>query len=167
VSGENDPSIGRVVGSIGGYSKNAGVYHCPADMSLDPVSKQPRVRSCSANGFVGTTKDEQNIRPDEVNYLHVVFHKSTDFIKLSGSDAFVYVDENPATINDGFLRVVPDRTSFGDFPAVNHGYSSSFTFADGHAQLQRWRDAFLNQKNPKPLTGYDNTWLTSHATVIK
>jgi prepilin-type N-terminal cleavage/methylation domain-containing protein/prepilin-type processing-associated H-X9-DG protein len=167
VLGDTDPAGSgmRVVGSIGSYAKNAGVYHCPADHRIDPTSKQIRVRSCSANGFVGTTTDEANQRPDEVNYRYTIFNKSTDFVRLGSTDAFVYLDENPVTLNDGFLRVVPDRTSFGDFPAVNHGNSSSFTFADGHAQLIKWTDAFLTQSGN--LNGHDNTWLTSHATILK
>ncbi len=167
VLGENDPAGSgmRVVGSIGGYAKNAGVYHCPADRRIDPASGQIRLRSCSANGFVGTTRDEANQRPDEVNYLYKIFWKSTDFTGLGSADAFVYLDENPVTLNDGFLRVIPDRTSFGDFPAVNHANSSSFTFADGHAQLIKWSDAFLTRSGN--LNGHDNAWLTSHATILK
>ncbi len=167
VLGDTDPAGSgmRVVGSIGGYVKNAGVYHCPADLRIDPASGQNRIRSCSANGFVGTTRDEANQRPDEVNYLYKIFWKSTDFTGLGSADAFVYLDESPVTLNDGFLRVIPDRSSFGDFPAVNHGNSSSFTFADGHAQLVKWSDAFLTRSGN--LNGHDNTWLTSHATILK
>ena len=95
---------------------------------------------------------------------------TTDFTGFSRSDAFVFVDENPASLNDGFLRVVADRSSWSDFPAINHGNSSSFSFADGHAQLQKWRDAFLYANLNPPsnlLKGIDNTWFTSHATVLK
>ncbi len=172
VQGDSDPTIGRLAGSIGGYSKNAGIYHCPTDRRPATGSTELRVRSCSANGFVGTTKDEANIRPDEVNYLYRIFWKNTDF-NASGagsSDIFVYVDENPNTLNDGFLRCVPDRTSYGDFPAVNHNKSSAFSFADGHAELKKWKDAFTYANANPPsslLTGADNTWLATHTSVLK
>jgi prepilin-type N-terminal cleavage/methylation domain-containing protein/prepilin-type processing-associated H-X9-DG protein len=171
VLGDTVPGVGTLTGSIGGYAKNAGVYHCPADHSIDPTSKQTRVRSCSANGYVGTSVFEQKTHGNEIITGYRVFRKTTDFIGISSSDAFVYLDENPTSLNDGFFRGIPDRSSWGDFPAVNHGNSSSFTFADGHAQLQKWRDAILypNPTTTAPpnslLSGVDNTWLTSHETV--
>jgi prepilin-type N-terminal cleavage/methylation domain-containing protein/prepilin-type processing-associated H-X9-DG protein len=167
---DKDPVHGQLTGSIGSYAKNPGVYHCPSDQTLDVEVKQPRVRSCSANGFAGTTRDEANTRPDEVNYLYKIFWKTTDFTRISSSDVFVYVDENPATLNDGFFRCVPDRSGWGDFPAVNHNNASSFSFADGHAQIKKWKDAFTYPNANPPsslLTGADNTWLTSHTSILK
>src|SRR5690349_2756599 len=34
VQGDFDATMGQLVGSIGGYAKNAGVYRCPADRSV-------------------------------------------------------------------------------------------------------------------------------------
>jgi prepilin-type N-terminal cleavage/methylation domain-containing protein/prepilin-type processing-associated H-X9-DG protein len=164
VFGDSVPGVGQLSGSIGGYSKNAGVYHCPADHSVDHVSKLTRTRSCSANGYIGTSIFEAKAHPNEILPGYKIFRKSTDFSGgLGSSDAFVFLDEDPVTLNDGFLRVEPDRSGFGDFPAINHGESSSFTFADGHAQLHKWVDAFLTQSGN--LNGNDNVWLTSHATI--
>jgi prepilin-type N-terminal cleavage/methylation domain-containing protein/prepilin-type processing-associated H-X9-DG protein len=173
VLGDTVPGIGTLVGSIGSYSKNGGVYHCPADHTADPVYKQIRIRSCSANGYVGTTVYEAIAHGNEIIAGYRLFRKTTDFIKISPSDTFVYLDENPLSINDGFFRGIPNRASWSDFPAVNHGNSSSFTFADGHAQLQKWRDAFLypNPVQTAPpnslLNAIDNTWLTSHMSVLQ
>jgi prepilin-type N-terminal cleavage/methylation domain-containing protein/prepilin-type processing-associated H-X9-DG protein len=171
VLGDTVPGWGQLTGSLGSYSKNAGVYHCPADHSVDPTSKQLRARSCSANGYVGTTLYETKAFTQEINAAYRTFHKTTDFIGLSSADCFVYVDENPVSLNDGFLLVLPDHSKgYGDRPAINHGNSSAFTFADGHAQLQRWRDAFLYANATPPnslLNGIDNTWLTTHATIAK
>jgi prepilin-type N-terminal cleavage/methylation domain-containing protein/prepilin-type processing-associated H-X9-DG protein len=165
VAGDTVPGIGQLVGSIGSYSKTAGIYRCPADQSIG-AGKAPRVRSCSANGFVGTTFSEQNQRPDEVDYKYTVFHKTSNFTKLSSSDAFVYVDENPATLNDGFLRVLPEASNgIGDRPANNHGHSSSFSFADGHAELHKWVNVFLTGASG-PATASDPVWLATHATVL-
>jgi prepilin-type N-terminal cleavage/methylation domain-containing protein len=165
VNGEIVPGIGQLVGSIGSYSHSAGIYHCPADQSKG-AGMAPRVRSCSANGFVGTTFSEQNTRPDEVNYLYTVFHKSSDFRTLSASDAFVYLDENPQTLNDGFLMVYPAASQgIGDRPAINHGHSSSFSFADGHAELHKWLNIFLTGA-AGPATDTDPVWLATHATVL-
>jgi len=165
VQGDNDPTIGQLVGSLGPFSKSAGVYRCPADRSLSQGSQLPRVRSCSANGFVGTTRDEANTRPDEVDYRYKIFNKTADFAAsgISSADIFVYVDENPNSLNDGFLRCVPDGTSLGDIPANNHADASAFSFADGHSETHKWRDAFLT-KNPWP-NSIDNGWLIKHVSV--
>jgi prepilin-type N-terminal cleavage/methylation domain-containing protein/prepilin-type processing-associated H-X9-DG protein len=171
VLGDTDPygSGLHLVGSIGAYSKSAGVYHCPADHTLDPVSKQQRVRSGSANCYMGTTQAEVTDNPGEINTSFIIFSKYSDFFaRLSSSDAFVFLDENPQSINDGFLliseSVNPNDLVLGDRPAVNHGDSSSFSFADGHAELHKWHDVFLSMSSTLG-TGSDNIWLTSHATV--
>ena len=165
VQGDFDATMGQLVGSIGGYAKNAGVYRCPADRSVAQGTGLPRVRSSSANGFVGTTRDEANTRPDEVDYHFKIFNKTTDFAAsgVSSSDIFVYVDENPTSLNDGFFRCVPDGTSLGDLPANNHANSSAFSFADGHSEIHKWVDAFLT-KNPSP-SSTDNKWLIQRVSV--
>jgi prepilin-type N-terminal cleavage/methylation domain-containing protein/prepilin-type processing-associated H-X9-DG protein len=166
VLGDTVPGIGQLTGSIGGYSKTPGIYTCPADRSTGSKDHVRRVRSCSANGFVGTTAYEQNAHPHEVLYTYTVFHKTSDFVRLGSSDAFVYVDENPASINDGFLLVIPDGSGIGDRPAVNHGHSSSFSFADGHASLKKWANVFLIPTGNTP-TASDPMWLATHATVLR
>ena len=163
--GPNVPGIGQLTGSIGTYLKNPGVYKCPADTTIDPTYHALRVRSCSENGFVGTTVYEQQKHPSEVNYNYKIWHKTTDLHLLSPSDCFTFLDENPLSLNDGFLLVQPDTSKgIGDRPAVNHGKSSSFCFADGHAALKHWMNCFLTI-NGGPATASDNLWLIQHATV--
>ena len=71
----------------------------------------------------------------------------------------VFTDENPLSLNDGFL-LITEPYGGGDRPAVNHASASSFTFADGHAQTHKWHDYVLG----KPGTT-DNAWLGSHITA--
>ncbi len=98
------------------------------------------------------------------------FSKNTpDFsARLSPSDAFVFLDENPLSLDDGFFLVEeslnPNTLVLGNRPAVNHGSSTSFTFADGHAELHKWQNVYLNI-NSTTATASDNLWLTQHATV--
>ena len=147
-------------GSIGPYAKAAGVFHCPADKSVDPDRKKPRNRSCSANTWVdgtGVGGGTQN----GVNYK--VFKKSSDFgSRLSASDCFVYLDENPASINDGWFLYIADGSGMNDRPAINHGNLSSFSYADGHAQLHKWVDTFLTYGSSG--SGNDTKWLAQHGT---
>jgi len=77
----------------------------------------------------------------------------------------MFLDEKPGGpvhINDGYFNMFP--TSINDRPAVNHGNSSSFTFADGHAQLHQWHDTYLLPSGGS-VTSPDHIWLATHGTV--
>ena len=169
VMGDTDPSGSgiQLTGSIGPYAKSAGVYHCPADHTLDPVSKQQRVRSCSENCYMGNTTGS------DINTSFTVFTKYSQFSSsLSASDAFIFLDENPVSLDDGFFLLIesvnPNALSLNEnHPAVNHGTSTSLSFADGHAELHKWNNAFLSINLNAGATSSDNLWLTSHATVKK
>ena len=158
----------NLIGSLGTYAGAAGVYHCPADQYLDPAWHLPRVRSCSANCFVGghgPEADGINGRQNGVNYK--VFSKFSDFAGsgLSTSDCFVYLDENPLSLNDGWFLFYGNGTTINDKPAINHGHNSSFSFADGHAEFHRWQDVFLNPAlTPVTSGGADTRWLAQHGT---
>lgn len=156
----------RLLGSIGFYAKSAGVYHCPADVYIKNTTyKQVRVRSCSANAYV----DGKGAGGGAAGYK--VFKKFSDFsARLSPSDCFVYLDENPASLNDGWFlfNAAGTAPTINDTPAVNHGKWSAFSYVDGHAELHKWLDVFLK---PNPATGgtggKDTIWLTQHGTCKK
>ena len=157
-----------LLGSIGNYAKAAGVYRCPGDQYLDPAWHAPRVRSCSANCFVGGAGPEANGvtgQQNGVNYK--VFSKFSDFggAGLSASDCFVYLDENPLSLNDGWFLFYGSGSTINDKPAINHGMSSSFSFADGHAEFQLWHDVFLDPSLTPGTSGASDTlWLAGHGT---
>src|SRR5665213_1394041 len=150
-------------GSIGIYAKAAGVYHCAADKYPGTTWKKVRVRSCSANAWVDGTGTGGG--PQGTQNFKVFKHFSDFGGKLSASDTFVFLDENPVSLNDGWFRYIPNGTSVQDGPAVNHGNTSSFSFADGHCELHRWLDIFLHYTTSTAGgTGKDTTWLASHGT---
>ncbi|HXT12627.1 MAG TPA: prepilin-type N-terminal cleavage/methylation domain-containing protein [Candidatus Angelobacter sp.] len=153
-----------LLGSIGSYSRSPGIYVCPADHYLDPHLHMPRVRSCSANLQVGTlTKGVAGTQygADWINYKS--FQKYSDFgVGLGSSDCFQFLDENPASLNDGWFDYILNGTGINDRPAVNHGNSSSFSFADGHAELHKWVDKFLKLNTSGQ--GADTSWLAQHGT---
>jgi prepilin-type N-terminal cleavage/methylation domain-containing protein/prepilin-type processing-associated H-X9-DG protein len=148
-----------LIGSLGKYANSAGVYHCPADIYLDPSWHVTRNRSCSANCQVDGTGAGGG--------LGKVFAKSSDFGgMLAASDCFVFLDENPLSLNDGWFlyHKTGNPPTVNDCPAVNHGFSSSFSFADGHAELQLWHDAFLHAQAVNSPGGTDTQWLADHGT---
>ncbi|HTV42126.1 MAG TPA: prepilin-type N-terminal cleavage/methylation domain-containing protein [Candidatus Sulfotelmatobacter sp.] len=170
-----DPITGLTInGSIGGYVKNAGSYKCPADiLGIDPVSHEPRVRSCSENGFCGTTAYEASAYSSSVGSGYfALFRKFSDFRgALSSADCFTFLDENPLSLNDGFFELNETESTsptspnandaINDRPAANHGNSTSFAYADGHVALHQWHNSFLTISGA-PNT--DSAWLNAHAT---
>jgi len=169
-------------GSIGSYIKSAGSYHCPGDASVDPKYGS-RVRSCSMNGLVGFAPDA-NFTAAQAGFTgYQIFTKSTDFKTLSPSDAFVFLDEQAISIDDGWFWVNPKgyipggntaSLTMDNLPAVYHNNCSSFSFADGHAEIHRW----LSSTFGTSVSGTTSTsvsagsgifqdllWLVSHATT--
>jgi prepilin-type N-terminal cleavage/methylation domain-containing protein len=154
-------------GSIGGYIKDARVYHCPGDFSTDPVGGQPRVRSVSMNGWINPGKTNSS----DSEYWTEPFKKftgPTDFGRASAVDIFVFLDERAESINDGWLWVSArgynsdgsinaDNLGANDYPAIYHNRSSAFSFADCHAQMHRWNENDFDES--------DLTWLMTHGTV--
>ena len=83
---------------------------------------------------------------------------------------FVTLDENPNTINDGFFVVDPNQpTTWVDIPASYHNHACGFGFADGHAEIKKWRDANMlaaKTSNVPMQSGFadDLVWLQQRAT---
>jgi prepilin-type N-terminal cleavage/methylation domain-containing protein/prepilin-type processing-associated H-X9-DG protein len=156
-----------LIGSLGAYAKGAGIYHCPGDQYVDPTWHVQRVRSCSMNLQCGTVAIPGNNTYGAGHYNGIdykEFIKFSDFGRggLSASDCFVFLDENPLSLNDGWFLYILDGNDINDRPAVNHGRSSSFSFADGHAELQLWHDVFLTTDSAGQ--GEDTLWLAQHGT---
>ncbi len=163
VIGDNDPTTGNtLLGSIGGYAKAAGVYHCPADRYIEPANQQLHIRSCSMNDYMGTNQRFYKFNT-QIDNTYKAYFKYTDITGALGpSDAYMFLDENPKSINDGYFNMFPN--SLDDRPAVNHGNSTSFTFADGHAQLHKWVDTYLLLTGGSTSSS-DHQWLVTHGTV--
>lgn len=101
-----DLLIGQTAANFGGigyrYIRNAGIYKCPSDKSLDVGGKGVLVRSIAMNGFVNPKSARRS------GYLAAGFQspdRETGFTALSPSDTFVFCDENLSSRNDGWLQV--------------------------------------------------------------
>jgi len=155
-------------GSIGYLVKAPNVYHCPGDPTLDP-KYGVRVRSCSMNGFVGPAGPAGSgvSGPMSTGGKGYAFQKTTDFSvnTLAPTDCYVFLDENSSTLDDGYFWEYYDKkmpntgtTGLRNLPAVYHNHCSSFSFADGHAEIHHWQE--------DAITGdpVDWQWLLFHAT---
>ena len=149
------------------YNNNLGIYRCPADKSMDFGAQ--RVRSVAASqAFYATAQ------PLGAAYQH--FTRTTDL--GAPSDTWVFLDENPATINDSSMAVamVAPSATVGvviDLPASYHNKASAMAFADGSSVIHKWKSwqmadpATFNTSNSDPLFVEDTKWLTSVTSQLK
>jgi hypothetical protein len=116
------------------YSKTVGIYKCPAD-HFKKVNNEA-VRSISMNWCMNPISAYQNA-PGAT-----FFRKQSDITIPSPAMCWVFIDENPVTINDGYF--VCDRfnapTTWVDTPASYHNKAGGLSFADSHAEIKKWRD---------------------------
>jgi len=159
--------------------KTAGIYKCPSDQSTVTIGgvKRPRVRSISLS-------QAMNSRDDWLSYLtrakYRVFQKLTDLGKMGPANAYVFIDEHPDSINFGDFAVamtdgVPDgRLYMIDVPASYHNGAGGISFADGHAEIHKWRDPRTRQRitgvfmssSVQPSPGnVDMRYLSDHASI--
>jgi len=88
------------------------------------------------------------------------------------AETWVTIDENPASINDGWFVCDPSRGTGGawvDIPATYHNSAGGMSYADGHSEIKKWKDPAITAKNadigvtPRD-AGVDHTWLQRRST---
>ena len=124
---------------FGPYVKNPGIIKCPGDnyTVIESGSRQPRLRSVSMNAFVGDVDNSSN--PSSW-YKYI---KITDIVRPPPVKLWIFVDEHPDSINDGWLTFDPSNLGgWGDLPGSYHGGAGGFGFADGHAENHIWQDTY-------------------------
>lgn len=127
------------------YTQSVGIYRCPADRSYVMIRGQrhSRVRSLSLS-------QAMNSRDDWLSFLtkkkYRVFRKLSDIQPMGHSKAYVFIDEHPDSINFGDFAVTmcddlpPARYYIIDYPASTHNGAGGLSFADGHAEIHKWKD---------------------------
>lgn len=152
---------------LGSYVKNPEVYKCPSDKLR--VNGLDRLRTYSMNAYVG--EDPGN--PGRTRG-YARFFRSVQVRDYPGFDPFLFVCERPESINDGSFLVAmdgfdpfnPGSYRLAAMPGIAHGRGTTFSFLDGRAQVQRWKDPGL--LGPVPWSGgalgNDIDWLQLHTT---
>jgi prepilin-type N-terminal cleavage/methylation domain-containing protein/prepilin-type processing-associated H-X9-DG protein len=177
--------------------KNPGVYKCPADHSsviFNGVNK-PRILSMSMNLYVGGFAPVVGVDPlpNGVNghwpwaAPYMLYAKMSSLAAPQGppDKIFVFLDMREDNINwsnfmadmDGYNPTDPSQYMLGDLPGCYHNRACGFSFADGHAELHRWRDARTMPAMGPLGSGAGGTisvpgdvdvaWLQDHATRLK
>jgi prepilin-type processing-associated H-X9-DG protein len=137
-------------------SSNLVIYRCPGDVV--PSDNGIRIRSYSMNGQMGTTVS--------FNTAWRSFLNESDLACLLPKDAFVFCDEHPASLNDGYLQSNLNLPGYPDLPASYLDGGCGFSFADGHAEIHKWKSHFILIPVIKNVTtsnvgssGLDPDWL--------
>ena len=156
VSSDNT-NLATITGaSLGPYvSGNTGIYRCPSDRVLSVVQSAAgwdhRIRSYSMNAMIGNAGAFSASGVNVNNPGYKQFFKSTQI--PHPADIFVFLDEHPDSIDDGYFLNKDVQTGYGgytgyagtaqwlDLPASYHNNSTAFSFADGHASLHHWLKA--------------------------
>jgi len=166
---------------LGSYaSKRATIYRCPGDMALSAVQRDAswtaRVRSYSMNAMIGDAGDVSITGSNLNNTNYVQFFNSSAIPTPAG--IFVFLDEHPDSINDGYFLNKAYSGQWFDLPASYHNGAASFSFADGHSETHRWlygstiraaaQDAALPLPRPiPPEERADLKWIIQRMSVEK
>ena len=179
-------------GVLAPYSAGAiGIYQCPADNYLSAAQRRAgwsrRVRSNSMNSLIGMTSDPKNMQSQDGQaasgkswgYSGYFRQYLTQGSIVRPAMTWVTLDEQADSINDAFFTVNyfnPDATYWGDTPASYHNGACGFSFADGHAEIHKWKSpsSWVPVKYTFAPPNFDNIartvdypWYNDHTGYIK
>lgn len=143
---------------MGSYTPQPKIYWCPADHYLTPQQSglgwDHRVRSVAMDASVGggnPVSGQPGYKPSAnlAGYFPSPMFYATTASQLRNpgpSDSWVFTDEHPDSIDDGILytgTAPPWQAGLGNFaelPSSLHAGADGISFADGHAEIHKWRD---------------------------
>jgi len=154
------------VGLLVPYVANAaGVFKCPVDTI--PSKNGQRLRSYSMNGQMGAVYMAPAHFNDDSPALQ--YSKDSDITHPAPVDAFVFTEENCYTIQDGYLEVDTHGSTYPDVPAAYHNNGGCYSFADGHAQIHKWKTTVLLKAKSHSVGAGPNSpdwiWFSTHAAA--
>ena len=143
-------------GKLYPYNTSYDVYRCPVDTKVPTglrasLKGKKRVRSYTMHGRMGGADDLDasalRRRLDELGarrQLSRCSRRRPISTTPGPTQAFVFIEESYLTVDDGYFAVkAPGNMIWQNSPSVRHGNAGELSFADGHAEIWRWR--FLNK----------------------
>jgi prepilin-type processing-associated H-X9-DG protein len=130
------------------------------------------------NSWIGLKNNDLSL--DTTDFY--LYQKESDLVHPGGAGIWLFLDENPWSINDGLLLEKPSSanqnppagTSWYDCPATYHNNACGIAFCDGHAQIRKWTDPTVltweltSTGNPvAPKLPGDVNWLDGQTTWHK
>jgi prepilin-type N-terminal cleavage/methylation domain-containing protein/prepilin-type processing-associated H-X9-DG protein len=152
-------------GVMGRYTSGTiGVYKCPADNFLSPDQRRAgftqRNRSLSMNSIFGIFSPYDGNTHAGLNWgfpQFMQYLKQTQVPKPAKT--WLFLDEHPDSINDGYFINNPDVNHWQDIVASYHAGACGFSFADGHSEIKKWKSSTSKYPvqfyYPSPPTTFD------------
>ncbi len=128
-------------GGLGTYTAGVpALYRCPNDNAVSDLQRQAgwkaRTRSISMNAQVGNAGQFSAGGTNINNPGYVQFFRMSDI--PDPSKIFIFTEEHPDSINDGYFLNHLDSFQWNDLPASYHGGGAQISFADGHVEKHVW-----------------------------
>ncbi len=169
-----DPN-GIKAGLIWPYVTALGSYKCPADKRTATVGgvMGPIVRSVSMSSCMfgrsfndpggGAWNYQAAFGPGGYGLNGISSLKYKIFVKdaelLKPSATWVLIDEDPVSINDAmFLMDEGGNSGLVDFPSRLHDLGYGINFADGHAEIYKYKDKGWAQGLPSNIPAGVKDW---------
>ncbi len=150
VYGGADPT-GIQKGTLWSYTRQLGVYHCPADLRIADngsvaaqYKNKPILRSISMNSYMGGASWGCNpefviTSPGARDPMRPVYLKEVEISKPA--QTWLVLDEDTANITDAmFLVDMSGSHGLWDLPSRAHDFGYGINFNDGHAEIYKLRD---------------------------
>jgi prepilin-type N-terminal cleavage/methylation domain-containing protein/prepilin-type processing-associated H-X9-DG protein len=150
---DNTNSVLLTRGGIGPYTSHSpSLYRCPTDNVVSDLQAQvgwtARVRSVSMNAMVGDAGEFSSSGANTNNPTYKQFFKMAQVPKPA--QIFVFIEEHPDSINDGYFLNKPGSMKWIDLPASYHEGAVNISFTDGHLETHKWLCA---STKPPPFPG--------------
>ena len=140
-------------GALFTYNKSLGIYKCPADRSKITGTSSPRVRSYAISTAMNWINEADCSKPDGWNpsapQPRSPF-KSNQILDPGTSRASVFLDEHEDSIDNGACGIYPlgvnpatPYLGYWNVPGTRHNQGCVLTFADGHAEVWKWRGPYI------------------------
>jgi prepilin-type N-terminal cleavage/methylation domain-containing protein/prepilin-type processing-associated H-X9-DG protein len=138
------------------YTKNVGVYKCPADQSKVTFNSvtYPRILTMSMNLYVGGFAPDRGAGLGGTDGGWGFAHAYQIYSKLTSitppTKIFVFLDMREDRVNwsnymtdmSGYAPTDPSQYRFTtDVPGMYHNKAAGLSFADGHSEMKKWLDA--------------------------
>lgn len=118
------------------FVPSTAVFKCPDDQTK-------HVRSYAMQPQLAFSQYGQQFDAQAANGIpgYPPMYSENQMGKTSTSLTIVLLDENPLSINDTMCGIFITGDRWWDFPAIWHSSGCNLSFADGHVEHWRWRDA--------------------------
>ena len=187
----NDPTRSLLVK----YGVTHAQFKCPADRRVglyqgtrpDMRGKRiPAARTFAMSQAVGTDPSSPGgkapVNGPWLNNEHshtrsgpyMTYGQLSDFSRPGPSQVWIFLDEDDRSLNDGGFAVGMARAEWIDWPGSYHNRAAGFSFADGHSEIKKWKDARTTFKGntaqrvsvANPLS-VDYVWVKERTSVLK